>query len=158
MTPRHARVVDVWLTAKLEAQVAKDSFSHRSSHQRIVTRSPNHMCDSSCSIVSSAVPRRSRRSTGCGRCTRRAVSRNRRSPSPRRCTPARTPGRTFRTGKAKSKCSSKAANPSAVMAKSRSASRCSASDCRQNSAIGIVARSAVVAAVDAGGSRRRSAP
>ena len=24
---------------------ANDSFSHRSSHQRIVTRSPNHMCD-----------------------------------------------------------------------------------------------------------------
>ena len=43
----------IWLRAKLEAQVAKDSFSHRSSHQRIVTRSPNHMWDSSCRIVSS---------------------------------------------------------------------------------------------------------
>ena len=41
-----------WLTAKVEAQVAKDSFSHRSSHQRMVTRSPNHMWESSCSIVS----------------------------------------------------------------------------------------------------------
>ena len=41
-----------WLTANVEAQVAKDSFSHRSSHQRMVTRSPNHMCESSCSIVS----------------------------------------------------------------------------------------------------------
>ena len=40
------------LTAKLDAQVAKDSLSHRSSHQRMVTRSPNHMCDSSCRIVS----------------------------------------------------------------------------------------------------------
>ena len=40
------------LTAKLEAQVAKDSLSHRSSHHAMVTRSPNHMCDSSCRIVS----------------------------------------------------------------------------------------------------------
>ena len=34
------------------ANVANDSFSHRSSHQRMVTRSPNHMCASSCSTVS----------------------------------------------------------------------------------------------------------
>ena len=34
------------------AQVANDSFSHRSSHQRMVTRSPNHMCAISCRIVS----------------------------------------------------------------------------------------------------------
>src|SRR3712207_5628501 len=32
--------------------VANDSFSHRSSHQRMVTRSPNHMCAISCRIVS----------------------------------------------------------------------------------------------------------
>ena len=37
--------------ASVPAQVAKDSFSHRSSHQRIVTRSPNHMCAISCRIV-----------------------------------------------------------------------------------------------------------
>ena len=49
---------------------AKDSLSHRSSHHRMVTRSPNHMCASSCSMVrarirrasSVAVPRNSRSS------------------------------------------------------------------------------------------------
>ena len=39
-------------SASVPAQVAKDSFSQRSSHQRIVTRSPNHMCAISCRIVS----------------------------------------------------------------------------------------------------------
>src|SRR3954464_5771870 len=34
-----------------EAHSANDSFSHRSSHQRMVTRSPNHMCAISCRIV-----------------------------------------------------------------------------------------------------------
>ncbi len=43
--------------ASVPAQVANDSFSHRSSHQRMVTRSPNHMCAISCRIVS---PRASR--------------------------------------------------------------------------------------------------
>ncbi len=43
--------------ASVPAQVANDSFSHRSSHQRIVTRSPNHMCAISCRMVS---PRASR--------------------------------------------------------------------------------------------------
>ena len=38
--------------AWVEAYSAKDSLSHRSSHQRIVTRSPNHMCAISCSTVS----------------------------------------------------------------------------------------------------------
>ena len=38
--------------ATTEAQVANDSLSHRSSHQRMVTRSPNHMCAISCRIVS----------------------------------------------------------------------------------------------------------
>ena len=33
-------------------KVAKLSFSHRSFHQRIVTRLPNHMCAISCSSVS----------------------------------------------------------------------------------------------------------
>ncbi len=37
--------------ARVEAYSANDSLSHRSSHQRIVTRSPNHMCASSCRIV-----------------------------------------------------------------------------------------------------------
>src|SRR6478736_3467035 len=37
--------------ASVDAYSANDSFSHRSSHQRIVTRSPNHMCASSCRIV-----------------------------------------------------------------------------------------------------------
>src|SRR5271157_5090111 len=35
-----------------DANVANDSLSHRSSHQAIVTRSPNHMCAISCSTVS----------------------------------------------------------------------------------------------------------
>jgi hypothetical protein len=30
---------------------ANDSLSHRSSHQRMVTRSPNHMCAISCTIT-----------------------------------------------------------------------------------------------------------
>src|ERR1043165_2188431 len=34
-----------------EAHSANDSFSHRSSHQRMVTRSPNHMWATSCRIV-----------------------------------------------------------------------------------------------------------
>src|SRR3954453_21276268 len=33
------------------ANVANDSLSHRSSHHRMVTRSPNHMWASSCRIV-----------------------------------------------------------------------------------------------------------
>src|SRR5699024_1076589 len=33
-------------------QVAKDSFNHRSSHHCMVTKSPNHMCASSCKMVS----------------------------------------------------------------------------------------------------------
>ena len=37
--------------ASVEAYSANDSLSHRSSHQRMVTRSPNHMCASSCRIV-----------------------------------------------------------------------------------------------------------
>src|SRR5262245_8412120 len=40
------------LSATLDAYVANDSFSHRSSHQRMVTRSPNHMCAISCRITS----------------------------------------------------------------------------------------------------------
>jgi hypothetical protein len=39
------------------AQVANDSFSHRSSHQRMVTKSPNHMCAISCRIVSARASR-----------------------------------------------------------------------------------------------------
>src|SRR5215212_7916977 len=39
------------LAANVAAQVAKDSLSHKSSHHFIVTRSPNHMWDSSCKIV-----------------------------------------------------------------------------------------------------------
>ena len=45
---RH-RVASAWATVL--AQVANDSFSHRSSHQRMVTRSPNHMCAISCRMV-----------------------------------------------------------------------------------------------------------
>jgi hypothetical protein len=37
--------------ALVEAHSAKDSLSHRSFHQRMVTRLPNHMCASSCRIV-----------------------------------------------------------------------------------------------------------
>ena len=43
-------VASAWQTTL--AQVANDSLSHRSSHQRMVTRSPNHMCAISCRIVS----------------------------------------------------------------------------------------------------------
>ncbi len=41
----------------MAAQVANDSFSHRSSHHRMVTMSPNHMCAISCRIVSARVSR-----------------------------------------------------------------------------------------------------
>ena len=40
-------LVDAWW----EAHSANDSLSQRSSHQRMVTRSPNHMCAISCRIV-----------------------------------------------------------------------------------------------------------
>ncbi len=43
---RVAVLLHQWL-----AHSANDSFSHRSSHQRMVTRSPNHMWASSCRIV-----------------------------------------------------------------------------------------------------------
>src|SRR5918911_981293 len=43
---RVAALLHQWL-----AHSANDSLSHRSSHQRMVTRSPNHMCASSCRIV-----------------------------------------------------------------------------------------------------------
>ncbi len=33
-------------------QEAKDSLSHKSSHQAMVTRSPNHMCAISCAVTS----------------------------------------------------------------------------------------------------------
>src|SRR5215467_3203465 len=46
------------VSAVQEAQEANDSFSHRSSHQRMVTRSPNHMCAISCMIVSARYSRR----------------------------------------------------------------------------------------------------
>ncbi len=35
----------------MEAYSANDSLSHRSFHHFMVTRSPNHMCASSCRIV-----------------------------------------------------------------------------------------------------------
>ena len=44
------RVASAWHRTLM--YVANDSFSHRSSHQRMVTRSPNHMCAISCRIVS----------------------------------------------------------------------------------------------------------
>ena len=37
--------------ARWDMNSAKDSLSHRSFHQRMVTRSPNHMWASSCSMV-----------------------------------------------------------------------------------------------------------
>src|SRR5262249_7611601 len=43
---RVAALLHQWL-----AHSAKDSLSHRSSHQRMVTRSPNHMWAISCRIV-----------------------------------------------------------------------------------------------------------
>src|SRR4051794_18494889 len=43
-------VAETWATT--DAQVAKDSLSHRSSHHRMVTRSPNHIWAISCRIVS----------------------------------------------------------------------------------------------------------
>jgi hypothetical protein len=39
-------------TIEKAIQVANDSLSHRSSHHSMVTRSPNHMCASSCAITS----------------------------------------------------------------------------------------------------------
>ena len=43
--------------AQLDAQDANASFSHRSSHQRMVTRSPNHMWAISCSTNSARTAR-----------------------------------------------------------------------------------------------------
>ena len=43
--------------ARKDMKVANDSLSHRSSHQRIVTRSPNHMWASSWSTTSARVRR-----------------------------------------------------------------------------------------------------
>jgi len=37
--------------AMVDAHSANDSLSHRSFHHFMVTRSPNHMCASSCRIV-----------------------------------------------------------------------------------------------------------
>ena len=49
----HASVYCVASTwASTEAKVANDSLSHRSSHHRMVTRSPNHMWAISWRIVS----------------------------------------------------------------------------------------------------------
>src|SRR5205823_14053278 len=41
-----------WASAKIDMKLAKLSFSHRSFHHRMVTRSPNHMWAISCRIVS----------------------------------------------------------------------------------------------------------
>ncbi len=43
--------------AQVDAQDANASLSHRSSHQRIVTRSPNHMCAISWSSVTATMER-----------------------------------------------------------------------------------------------------
>src|SRR5579864_7762412 len=43
------RVASTW--QRTDMKVAKLSLSHRSSHQRMVTRSPNHMCAISWRIV-----------------------------------------------------------------------------------------------------------
>ena len=54
---RMANVVHAWVNRVASAVTrvpmysANDSFSHRSSHQRMVTRSPNHMCAISCAMV-----------------------------------------------------------------------------------------------------------
>src|SRR6187402_2278772 len=47
--------------ASVDTYSAKDSLSHRSFHHFMVTRSPNHMCASSCNTV---VVRRSTRACG----------------------------------------------------------------------------------------------
>src|SRR5438132_2977386 len=47
--PRHRVAFAMHMT---DMKVANDSFSHRSSHQRIVTRSPNHMWAISWRMVS----------------------------------------------------------------------------------------------------------
>ena len=43
--------------AHVAAQEANASLSHRSSHQRMVTRSPNHMCAISCSSTEATIAR-----------------------------------------------------------------------------------------------------
>src|SRR6478609_2434158 len=121
-------VADTWATT--DAQVANDSLSQRSSHQRMVTRSPNHMCAISCRIVSQ------RRSYWY------RVTLDRKTYSSRKVTapafsmaPALNSGTNswsylpngYRTPKALWKKS----NPCLVWVKSRSASRCSASVERQ---------------------------
>ena len=46
-------------TVSVPSSSANDSFSQRSSHQRIVTRSPNHMCAISCATTVARSRRRS---------------------------------------------------------------------------------------------------
>ena len=61
--PAHASVNAVAsVAAQKQAQLANASLSHRSSHQRMVTMSPNHMCAISCSRITA----RSSRSAGDG--------------------------------------------------------------------------------------------
>src|SRR5659263_510358 len=53
--PKVVQAVSHWVASDwhvVEAHSANDSFSHRSFHHCIVTRLPNHMCASSCRIVS----------------------------------------------------------------------------------------------------------
>ena len=55
--PKVVQAVSHWVASAehvVEAHSANDSLSHRSFHHCIVTRLPNHMCASSCRIVSAA--------------------------------------------------------------------------------------------------------
>jgi hypothetical protein len=61
-------------TASISMNVAKASFSQMPCHQRIVTRSPNHMCAFSCDTTSATRSNSARDALRSS--TRRAVSRN----------------------------------------------------------------------------------
>ena len=115
--------------------MANDSFSQRSSHQRIVTRSPNHMWDNSCSKVSS----RAWYVAGVARLRNTYSSRTVTQPTFSIAPPLYSGTKTwsyFPNGYGKSKCRSKTPKPSVVIRKRRSASRCGASDWRQSRPIG----------------------
>jgi hypothetical protein len=117
-------------SATMLAQVAKDSFSQRSSHQVMVTRSPNHIWASSCSKVSALDSRRA------------SVTRDLKMKSSRMVTapafsiaPALNSGTKIWSylvkGYGRPNAPRKKSNPCRVNSKISSASRYVASDCRQ---------------------------
>jgi hypothetical protein len=114
----------------VEAHSAKDSLSHRSFHHFIVTRLPNHMCASSCRIVSA------RRSTSASVTLDRKtyislmVTHPAFSMAPMLYSGVKS-WSYLRKGYSQSNSASKKANPRLVSSKMLSASRYWVSDLRQ---------------------------